>query len=362
MARVVVLWLNYNSSRMWDIARESLHSVLNLERGDFGLTILVVDGGSTDNSPDLINKYISSVELKNEVVLYRLSENRGYAGNLNSGYEYAVNNLGADYVVFLNNDFVVRSDSLRKLFEWIKKEEYVGIQGLELRPDGVIGSAGIFHDEFGHVLGACSGYKIEDCDLTKPYFVTFPTGSYMIYSVDFINELPDKLPFITDTFMYFDDNYIGLMAWQKSQKVAFVPVIGGTHHGGSTTKSLYGVRSGGVISYLGARAKMALWENMRCRYYNIFKLYKSKLYLMAKLHLINESMRKGIFDGVKLAKIVREKAGIIDIEKAVHVEFSRSYYLIRSIVPGAGSIVTRAGYLNPHIKYLSKYIRYPDKL
>jgi len=358
MARVVVLWLNYNGSRIWDIARESLHSVLNLERGDFGLTILVVDGGSTDNSPDLIKKYINDIEFKNEVVLHRLSENRGYAGNMNGGYEYAVNNLGADYVVFLNNDFIVRSDSLRRLFEWIRKGEYVGIQGLELGADGVVSNAGMFHDEFGQALGACRGYKIEDCDLTKPYFVTYPMGSYMIYSVDFINELPDKLPFITDTFMYFDDNYIGLMAWQKSREVAFVPVIGGVHHGGSTIRSLYGVRSSSANLYLTIRARTALWENMHCRHHNLFKLYKSRLYLMAKLHLLDESRRRGIFDGIKLAKIVREKAGIIDIEKATHVEFPRSFYLIRSAVPGFGSIATH----DSHIKYISKYIKYPDKL
>jgi GT2 family glycosyltransferase len=358
MARVVALWLNYNSSRLWDIARESLHSVLNLERGDFSLTILVVDGGSTDNSPDLINKYISNIGFKNEVVLYRLSENRGYAGNLNSGYEYAVNNLGADYVVFLNNDFVVRSDSLRKLFEWIKKGEYVGIQGLELTPDGVIGNAGLFYDEFGQAIGACGGYKIEDCDLTKPYFITYPMGSYMIYSVDFINELPDKLPFITETFMYFDDGYIGLMAWQKSQKVAFVPVIEGVHYGGSTNKSIYGVRSSSMHLYLTIKSRMALWENMHCKYYTLFRLYKSRLRLMAKLHLLDESRRRGILDGIKLAKIVREKAGIIDMEKATHIEFSRSFYLIRSMAPGAGSIATH----DFHIKYLSKYVKYPNKL
>jgi len=79
---------------------------------------------------------------------------------------------------------------------------------------------------------------------------------------------------------------------------------------------------------------------------------------MAKLHLLNESIRRGIFDGIKLAKIVREKAGIIDIEKATHVEFSRTFYLIRAAVPGFGSIATH----DSHIKYLSKYIRYPDKL
>jgi hypothetical protein len=61
---------------------------------------------------------------------------------------------------------------------------------------------------------------------------------------------------------------------------------------------------------------------------------------------------------VKLAKIIREKAGIIDMEKATHVEFSRTFYLIRATVPGFGSIATH----DSHIKYLSKYIRFPDKL
>jgi hypothetical protein len=61
---------------------------------------------------------------------------------------------------------------------------------------------------------------------------------------------------------------------------------------------------------------------------------------------------------IKLAKIVREKAGIIDMEKATHVEFSRTFYLIRVAVPGFGSIAIH----DSHIKYLSKYIRYPDKL
>jgi GT2 family glycosyltransferase len=353
MTRVVVLWLNYNSSKIWDIVKESLHSVLNLERGNFNLTILIVDGGSTDGSLDLIRKYISGVEAKNEVVIHKLSENRGYAGNMNGGYEYAVNNLGADYVVFLNNDFIVRSDSLRRLFEWLVKEGYVGVQGLELRPDGLIGNAGMFHDEFGQAISTCSGYKIDDCDLSKPYFITFPIGSYMLYSVDFIDELPGKLPFITETFVDFDDNYLGLMAWQKLQKVAFVPVIEGVHYG-KLTRVTRSMRN----SYLGIKSRTALWENMRCRYHTLFRLYKSRLYLMARLGLLSDSLRRGIFDGFKLAEIVREKAGVIDLERAVHVEFTRSYYLARALIPGYSSMTSH----DTHIKYLKKYIKYPDWL
>jgi len=362
MVHVVALWLNYNSSKAWDVVKESLHSVLNLERGNFDLTILVIDGGSTDNSPDLIRKYINEAEAKNRVVIYRLIENKGYAGNMNSGYEYAVNNLGADYVVFLNNDIIVQVDSLRRLFEWIKKEDYVGIQGLELRPDGSIGNAGAFHDEFGRVMLSCTGYSINECEIDKPYFVTYPSGAYALYSVDFISDLPGRQPFITETFMYFDDNYLGLMAWQKSQKVAYVPVIAGVHHGSLTIKSAHGKKAKDASLYIIMRSKTALWENIKCKHQKLFKLYKSRIYLMAKLGLLNENVRRGIFDGFKLAEVVREKIAIIDLEKAVHLEFPTSYYVGQSMIPGFGSIYRAVVKHSTHIRRLRKYIRYPDWL
>ena len=362
MVHVVALWLNYNSSKAWDDVKESLHSVLNLERGNFDLTILVIDGGSTDNSPELIRKYIAGTENKNKAVIYRLAENKGYAGNMNSGYEYAVNNLGADYVVFLNNDIVLRADSLRKLFEWIKKGDYVGIQGLELRPDGSIGNAGAFHDEFGQVVPTCAGYFMNECEVDKSYFVTYPTGAYALYSVDFINELPGRQPFITETFMYFDDNYLGLMAWQKSQKVAYVPVIAGVHHSSLTIRSTYGRKAKDALLYVVTRSKIALWENMKCKHQKLFRLYRSKLYLMAKLGLLNENMRRGIFEGFKLAEVVREKVGTIDLENAVHLEFPTSYYLCRAAIPGFGTIYRSVVKHYTHIRHLKKYIRHPDWL
>jgi hypothetical protein len=36
---------------------------------------------------------------------------------------------------------------------------------------------------------------------------------------------------------------------------------------------------------------------------------------MARLGLLNDSLRRGIFDGFKLAEIVREKVSVIDLEK-----------------------------------------------
>jgi len=79
---------------------------------------------------------------------------------------------------------------------------------------------------------------------------------------------------------------------------------------------------------------------------------------MARLRLLNDDLRRGIFSGFKLAEIVREKVGIIDLEKAVHVEFSRSYYLTRALIPSVGSTVKH----DMHIKYLSKCIKHPNWL
>ncbi|WP_162008580.1 glycosyltransferase family 2 protein [Vulcanisaeta thermophila] len=127
---------------------------MNLEVGNFRKSVLIVDGHSTDASPELIR---NEVEGKPNVYFIRLDGNGGYAGNNVEGYKYAVNVLGADYVVFMNNDFIAEPDSLRRMFDYLVKNEYTGVQGLELRPDGLIGNAGMMHDEFARVVSICGG-------------------------------------------------------------------------------------------------------------------------------------------------------------------------------------------------------------
>ncbi len=107
MPTIVVLWLNYNSMKILnDIVIPSLKSILNLERGPYEQTILIIDGGSTDGSDLKLGELIKGGLIMRSSLNHL--EMRGYAGNMNFGYKYAVGQLGADYVVFLNNDFIVR--------------------------------------------------------------------------------------------------------------------------------------------------------------------------------------------------------------------------------------------------------------
>ena len=283
MPTVVVLWLNYNSMKILnDIVIPSLKSVLNLERGPYEQKILIIDGGSTDGSDSKLSELIKGL---NDVILIKSPKNEGYAGNMNFGYKYAVDQLGADYVAFLNNDFIVRSDSLRRMYEWLTKNGYAGVQGLELTPSNTIGNAGMFHDEFAMVMSICNGYAVKDCDVSRPYPITFAIGSYMLYSVDAISKMPDKMPFITETFAGFDDNYLGLMMWNKGFKVSYVPVEEGVHYGSATTKSIYKERFLQETTRQGMKTRIALWENMRCKLQTLFNIYKWKVYTLSLIHI-----------------------------------------------------------------------------
>ncbi len=99
------------------------------------------------------------------------------------------------------------------------------------------------------------------------------------------------------------------------------------------------------------KARIALWENMRCRMQTLFNIYKWRIYTLYKLS--GNYLRRAVEDGLKLAEVVRNKAGIIDLEKAVHVEFPRTYYTARAFLPRTAMFMKQ----DTHIKYLNKYIR-----
>lgn len=133
MNKTAVVILNWNGR---DMLRSFLPSVVRFS--GVSATVYVADNGSTDDSVEMIRKGFPSVQL---IVL---SENHGFAG----GYNLALKQIDAEYVVLLNSDVEVTEDWLTpltgymdthpevaacqpKIRSWRQKErfEYAGAAG-----------------------------------------------------------------------------------------------------------------------------------------------------------------------------------------------------------------------------------------
>jgi len=79
--------------------------------------------------------------------------------------------------------------------------------------------------------------KISECPgINKPHYVTYASGEYMVVKTEVIKRVcPDGKPFIDETFLYLDDNLLGLILWNRGYKVAYIPVKSGIHHASLTT-------------------------------------------------------------------------------------------------------------------------------
>jgi len=106
---VVVVILNWNGKRD---TLECLSSVRAMNYPSF--EIVVVDNGSTDDSVAAIKAHFAGISVIETGV------NLGYAGGNNVGMRYAIE-LGADYVLLLNNDTVVDSSLLAALTHAAKR-------------------------------------------------------------------------------------------------------------------------------------------------------------------------------------------------------------------------------------------------
>jgi len=91
-----------------------------LKQAEVEQEIVVVDNGSQDGSVEEIhNRYP-------EVHLIALTENLGYAGALNLGIMYALEN-SARYILLLNNDTLIPEDVLHKLLSVLESDRSIGI-------------------------------------------------------------------------------------------------------------------------------------------------------------------------------------------------------------------------------------------
>jgi len=84
--------------------------------------IVLVDNGSNNNEADIIAQKYPGIHL------IRNRENRGIPLATNQGIEFGLAR-GADYILFLNNDTIVKPDFLSILVDYAEKHEEAGAVG-----------------------------------------------------------------------------------------------------------------------------------------------------------------------------------------------------------------------------------------
>ena len=104
---VAIVIVTYNRKKL---LKECINKLLNQEFDNYKL--LIIDNASTDGTKKFITE-----ELKNKKIYYEnTGANIGGAGGFNFGMKKAYN-LGCDYMWLMDDDCMVKKDSLKKLLE-----------------------------------------------------------------------------------------------------------------------------------------------------------------------------------------------------------------------------------------------------
>lgn len=139
----------------WNRATETCACVNSVLRSDYSnLSVVVCDNASKSESVDAIRDWLGTQEAAlrggawqelersqiavtpaaspGQHVLIHTAGNLGFAGGMNVGVQYALQQGRADYVWLLNNDAVVDRNALNELVEHMRADPAIGICGSTL--------------------------------------------------------------------------------------------------------------------------------------------------------------------------------------------------------------------------------------
>jgi len=143
----------------WNGREDTLACLRSLERVDYPeLLLLVVDNGSSDGTADAVRREFPEVEL------LALEANLGFAGGNNAGIRRALE-LGADYVLVLNNDVEVDPGFVTALLEESERRPGAGALSpkiLYFDPPDLVWFAGASFDPRSGYNGRQRGYRERD--------------------------------------------------------------------------------------------------------------------------------------------------------------------------------------------------------
>lgn len=192
MFKVYIIVLNYRNATDTLCCLDSLQ---NLEYENY--EIIIVDNASMDNSVEMFQKYIKDTACI-KISLIEAKKNLGYAAGNNIAIRHVLKQGDMDYVWILNNDTLVKTDSLTKLVKHAADDLQIGLCGSKLiyawdksRVQGVGG-------RYNRWLATSSSY-IKDADAYK---IDYVIGASVLVSKSFLENIGLMSQ---DYFLYFEE-------------------------------------------------------------------------------------------------------------------------------------------------------------
>lgn len=222
--KVYVVIPNWNGA---DYIKSCVDSLLGQS---FKHTVVIVENGSVDESDAILATYGKKITVLKQKV------NLGFAGGVNVGLQYALDN-GADYVALFNNDAVADKNWLKYLVE-SASEQGVGIVTSKfMRMDKkALDSTGDFYTTYG--LPFPRGRNEQDTgQYDKQLSIFGASGGASLYSAKMLNKIG---LFDEDYFAYFEDVDISFRAQLAGWQVRFAPKAIAYHHVGGTSNKISG--------------------------------------------------------------------------------------------------------------------------
>lgn len=213
----------------WNGADMITHCLRSLERQSVKHRVVVVENGSSDDSVSIIRKEFP------EVTLLEFPDNAGFAGGVNRGIRFALEQ-GAKYIALFNNDAVADKDWLKSLVTEAKNHPEAGIiTGKLLRTDKKhLDSTGDFYTIWG--LPFPRGRNQQDkgwYDEAEEVFGA--SGGASLYRAKMLEEIG---LFDEDFFAYYEDVDVSFRAQMAGWKVRYVPAALAYHGVGGTSSKM----------------------------------------------------------------------------------------------------------------------------
>ncbi len=126
MSKLSIILVNY---RTWQDTIECIDSILCNDYQNF--EIIIVEVSNQNNSFHELEKYSENIE---KVKIIEFPENKGFAEANNIAIKYVLEQNKSDFLWILNNDTVIKKDSITELFKFYesKKDEKIGFIGSKL--------------------------------------------------------------------------------------------------------------------------------------------------------------------------------------------------------------------------------------